>query len=153
ILAGADTLDDLKRKAAAGDAGAAKAVLGSYRARGDGAGGLDWYATLPGGVRDTLAGDAQATLLRDRLALARAMADKETGGAIAAAQRVLAGAIGCDRPYVVMDLLSASEKLPKEERTKLLRAQKPALDAMLDKQIFVAQPACADQRSAVFASA
>lgn len=153
ILAGAGTLDDYRAKAKAGDAEAVRTVLASHQARGDGKGGLDWYATLPASVRAKLDRDAKATLLRDRLALDRARRDKDNAGAIAAAQRVLAGDAGCDRIYVVMDLLGVSESMPKPARDALLRAQKPALDSLLARDVFVASPACADQRSAVFASA
>lgn len=153
ILAGAGTLDDYRAKAKAGDTDAVRTVLASHQARGDGKGGLDWYATLPDAVRAKLDGDAKATLLRDRLALQRALADKQDAEAIAAAQRVLAGEPGCDRVYVVMDLLGASESMPEAEREPILRAQKPALDALLARDVFVASPTCADQRSAVFASA
>jgi thiol-disulfide isomerase/thioredoxin len=152
ILAGAGTLDDYRAKAKAGDAAAVRTVLASYQARGDGKGGIEWYATLPEPVRAKLAGDAKATLLRDRLALERARKDKDDAGAIAAAQRVLAGDPGCDRIYVVMDLLGASESMPKAEREAVLRAQKPALDALVSRDVFVTSPTCADQRSAVFAS-
>lgn len=153
ILAGAGTLDDYRAKAKAGDADAVRTVLASHQARGDGKGGLDWYATLPQALRTKLDTDAKATLLRDRLALQRALADKRDADALAAAQRVLAGDPGCDRVYVVMDLLGASESMPKAEREPILRAQKPALDALLARDVFVASPTCADQRSAVFASA
>lgn len=153
ILAGAGTLDDYRAKAKTGDADAVRAVLASHQARGDGKGGLDWYATLPDAVRAKLDGDAKATLLRDRLTLQRALADKRDAEAVAAAQRVLAGEPGCDRVYVVMDLLGASESMSKAEREPILRAQKPALDALLARDVFVSSPTCADQRSAVFASA
>ncbi len=153
ILAGAGTLDDYRAKAQAGDAEATRTVLASYQARGDGKGGLDWYATLPATLRAKLDRDAHATLLLDRLALQRARTDKDDAAAVAAAQRVLAGDPGCDRLYVVMDLLGASESMPKADREPILRAQKPALDALLARDVFVASPTCADQRSAVFASA
>ncbi len=153
ILAGAGTLDDYRAKAKAGDADAVRTVLASYQARGDGKGGLDWYATLPQALRAKLDTDATATLLRDRLALQRALEDKHDAQAVAAAQRVLAGDPGCDRIYVVMDLLGASESMPKAERAAVLRAHKPALDALLARDVFGTAPTCADQRSAVFASA
>jgi thiol-disulfide isomerase/thioredoxin len=153
ILAGAGTLDDYRAKAKAGDADAVRTVLASYQARGDGKGGLDWYAALPQAVRTKLDTDAKATLLRDRLALQRALEDKHDAEAVSAAQRVLADDPGCDRIYVVMDLLGASESMPKAEREPILRAQKPALDALIARDVFVASPTCADQRSAVFASA
>lgn len=152
ILAGAGTLDDYRAKAKAGDGEAVRTVLASHQARGDGKGGLDWYATLSASVRTKIDRDAKVTLLRDRLALERARKDDNDVEAVAAARRVLAGDPGCDRIYVVMDLLGASESMPKAERDAVLRAQKPALDALLARDVFVATPGCADQRSAVFAS-
>src|SRR5690606_35995788 len=77
ILAGAGTLDELKRKAATGDADAVRGVLSSYQARRDGSGGLEWYAALPQPVRTKLDADAATTLLRDSLALARELAAKD----------------------------------------------------------------------------
>jgi hypothetical protein len=72
---------------------------------------------------------------------------------IASARKVLAGDIGCDRPYVLDDLLEASKTLPEAQRRPLLAAQRQPLDRYLDSRIFVAAPTCADQRSAVLASA
>lgn len=153
ILAGASTLDELKRKAAAGSAAAIAGVLGAYQARGEGQAGLDWYAGLPPKVRDAAAKDPAIALWRDRLELARADKAGDDAAVVDAAQRVLAGAIGCDRPYVVDQLLEATEKAPKERRHAALAAQKKPLDALLTQQVFVARPACADQRSAVIAAA
>ena len=153
ILAGASTLDELKHKAAKGSLDATATVLGAYEARGDGQEGLDWYAGLPQKQRDVAAADKTVSLWRDRLELARAAKAKDDAATIKAAQRVLAGDIGCDRPYVVDQLLQASEKLPKADRTLLLARQKAPLDQLLWKNVFVAKPDCADQRSAVVTTA
>jgi thiol-disulfide isomerase/thioredoxin len=153
ILAGASTLDDLKRKAAAGSTDAIAGVLGSYQARGEGQAGLDWYASLAPKVRDAAAKDKTITLWRDRLDLARADKDEDKPATVKAAQRVLGQDIGCDRPYVVDQLLEASEKLPKAQRHAVLAPQKAPLEDMLAKQVFVATPSCADQRSSVIATA
>jgi len=153
ILAGSHTLDELKKSAAGGSVDAIATVLGSYQARGDGNGGLDWYASLPGPAREKAAKNTTVTLWLDRLALASASKAKDDAKAIAAAQRVLAGDIGCDRPYVVDELLSASEKMPAAERKTLLAPEKIALDAMLAKNVFIAKPTCADQRSTVMTTA
>lgn len=153
ILAGANTLDELERKAATGASGAIAAVLGSYQARGEGQAGLDWYASLPAKVREATTGDAAIALWRDRLELARADKAEDKPGVVRAARKILAADIGCDRPYVLDQLLEASEKLPKAERHAVLAAQKAPLDALLAKQVFVATPACADQRSSVIAAA
>ncbi|GAA0716228.1 thioredoxin family protein [Dokdonella soli] len=153
IIAGASTLDDFKRKAAAGSFDAVATVLGSYQARGEGRAGLDWYKGLQENVQAAAGSNHYVALWLDRLELARAANAKDDAGVVAAAKRVLAGDIDCDRPYVVDQLLEASEKLPKAERTALLAPQKIALDAMLSKQVFIAKPACADQRSTVITTA
>lgn len=153
ILAGASTLDDLKRKSAGGSLAAIASVLGSYQARGEGQAGLDWYAGLPQKLRDQAAKDKSIALWRDRLELARADKADDAAGVVKAAQRVLGQDIGCDRPYVVDQLLEASEKLPKAERQAVLVPQKAPLDQLLWKQVFVAKPSCADQRSSVVATA
>jgi thiol-disulfide isomerase/thioredoxin len=153
ILAGSRTLDQLKKSAAAGSSDAIATVLGSYQARSDGQGGLDWYASLPAASQAAASKDKAIALWLDRLQLARAMKAKDDTAAVAAAQRVLAGDIGCDRPYVIDPLLEASEKMPASERKAMLAAQKPALDRLLAKDVFVADPACVDQRSMVMTSA
>jgi len=153
ILAGSHTLDELKKSAAAGSTEAIATVLGSYEARRDGQAGLDWYASLPQKTRTAAANDKPIALWLARLELARAMKAKDNAAAVSAAKRVLEGDIGCDRQYVVDQLLEASEKMPEAERKSLLSAQKPALDALLAKDIFVAKPICADQRSAVITTA
>jgi hypothetical protein len=153
ILAGSHTLDQLKASAAKGSTEAIETVLASYEARKDGQGGIDWYASLPENVRAKNAKDATVTLWRDRLELARAMKAKDDAASVASAKRVLAGEIGCDRPYVVDNLLEASEKMPEAERKPMLAAQKPALDKLLDRNVFIAKPTCADQRSTVITTA
>jgi hypothetical protein len=153
IIAGSSTLDALKQEAAGGSIEAVAAVLGAFQARDAGKDGLAWYGTLPAQVRANADKDPTVTLQRDRLDLSRARAQDDHAGAIAAARRVLAGDIGCDRPYVVDALLEASEKQPKAERAALLQPQRAALEAMLARDIYVATPACADQRSAVVTTA
>jgi thiol-disulfide isomerase/thioredoxin len=153
ILAGSHTLDQLKASAAKGSKDDVATVLASYEARKDGAGGLAWFASLPEKTRTAAKGDARVALWVDRLELARANKADDNDAAIAAAKRVLAGDIGCDRPYVVDDLLGASEKTPLEKRKALLAPEKKALDSMLAKDIFIAKPHCADQRSAVMTTA
>jgi len=153
ILAGSRTLDQLKKSAAEGSTDAIATVLGSYEARREGQAGLDWYAGLPATTRNTAAKDKPIALWLDRLELARAMKAKDNTGAAAAARRVLAGDIGCDRPYVIDQLLEASEKMPEAERKAMLAEQMPALDRLLAKDVFVAKPVCADQRSMVITSA
>ena len=153
ILSGSHTLDQLKKSANEGSMEAIATVLGSYEARKEGAEGLDWYARLPPAVRGKSATDPVITLWTDRLSLARAMKANDTRKAIISAKRALAGNLGCDRPYVVDSLLEVTEKMPAGERKALLTPEKPALDQMLAKDIFVAKPTCADQRSAVMTTA
>ena len=153
ILAGSRTLDQLKKSAADGSVDAIATVLGSYEARREGQAGLDWYASVPAPTRNAAARNKTVALWLDRLELARAMKEKDNAGAIAAAKRVLAGDIGCDRPYVIDPLLEASEKMPESERKAMLAQQKPALDRLLAHDVFVAQPVCVDQRSMVMTSA
>ncbi len=153
ILAAGNTLDQLKQKALGGSIDATATVLGSYQARGQGKEGLNWCAGLPEKSRMAANKNPVVVLWLDRLKLQNALAAKDQPTAIASAQRVLAGEIGCDRPYIIDSLLEASKKLPAAERSKLLRPQKAALDVFLDKQVFIATPTCADQRSAVIATA
>ncbi|WP_049623951.1 thioredoxin family protein [Frateuria defendens] len=153
ILAHGNTLDTLQAKATAGSREAITAVLKAYQARNDGAAGLAWFATLPPALRGAAAKDAGTALALERLHLAQAKAAKDEPAVVASARKALAGPIGCDRPYVLEDLLAASEKLPAAQRRSLLDAQRKPLDDYLASQIFIAQPACADQRSAVLGSA
>jgi len=153
ILAAGNTLDQLKQKALGGSIDATATVLGSYQARGQGKEGLNWFAGLPEKSRIAANKNPVVVLWLDRLKLQNALAAKDQPTAIASAQRVLAGEIGCDRPYVIDSLLEASEKLPAAERSKLLQPQKVALDRFLDQQVFIATPTCVDQRSAVISTA
>ena len=151
ILAGGDALDALKRKAAAGSVAAVAETLSSYDARDDAQSGLDWYASLPEAQRG--AGDAHVSLWLDRLRLDKAAKAKDDATCIAAAKRVLAGNVGCDRYYVLENLLDCSEKTPAAQRKALLEPERAPLAALLDKQVFVEPPVCADQRTAVMVSA
>ena len=152
ILDNSHTLDQLKATAATGKMDALADVLASYVERGDGNGGLDWFAKLQGKVRDDAAKDKRISLALDRLMLSRAMKNKDYTRAIPYAKRALANeTIGCDRPYVIDDLLEATGKVP--QRKVLVEPEKAALDAMLKKDVFIAKPKCADQRSVVIAAA
>jgi hypothetical protein len=153
ILAGSHTLDELKASAANGSKSAVAAVLASYEARKDGDGGLAWYASLPETARAAAKNDPELALWVNRLELAKASKAGDDAATVVAAKRVLVGDIGCDRPYVVDELLGASEKSPADVRKAMLTPEKKALDAMLAKDIFVAKPTCADQRSAVLTTA
>jgi thiol-disulfide isomerase/thioredoxin len=153
ILGGSDSLDALKAKARQGSPTAISNVLASYHARDEIQPGLDWYAALPAQQRAAAEKDAQVWLWHDRLQMEKASKAKDNPACIEAAQRVLVGNVGCDRYYVLENLLGCSEKLPAEQRKALLAPQRVALDALLAKQVFVAPPQCADQRTAVLVSA
>jgi len=128
-------------------------VLDTYQARAEGDAGLTWFATLPPPVRKAAAGNSKVTLGLERLNLAKAKTANNNPAVISGAKEVLAGDIGCDRPYVLDDLLEASEKLPDAQRRELLASQRKSLDAYLSENIFVDTPTCADQRSAILTSA
>lgn len=153
ILGGGDALDSLKLQAAKGSMPALTDALASYYARDQVAAGLDWYATLPPAQQKAAENDASAKTWVARLEMEKAAKDKNTQQCVAQAKRVLEGEPGCDRYYVVDTLLQCSEKMPDAERKSLLTTQRPALQTLLDKQVFVGTPTCADQRSAVFAAA
>ena len=153
ILGGGDALDNLKAQAAKGSTAAIADVLASQYARNQAQAGLDWYATLSPAQRKAAEGNVTAATWLARLEMEKAAKEKNTQQCIANAQRALAGDVGCDRYYVVDTLLGCSEKLPDAERKSLLGTQRPALNTLLDRQVFVPAPTCADQRSAVFAAA
>ncbi len=89
----------------------------------------------------------------DRLKLAAATQAKDDAAIVAAAKSVLAGDIGCDRPYVVDQLLEAGKATASQDTKLLLAQQKVQLEQLLWKQVFVAKPTCADQRSTVITTA
>ncbi|QNK01169.1 thioredoxin family protein [Dyella telluris] len=152
ILATGDTLDGLKQKAAKGTVDDVANVLEAYQARSEGSGGLDWFATLPVAQQQSAKKQARVGVTLDQLVLIKAETAKDDIAVIAAAQKVLAQDIGCQRPYVLDHLLASSEKLPAAARKTLLAAQRKPLDTYVNSQVLVATPACADQRSAVLTS-
>jgi len=153
ILAGSDSLDALKAKAARGSAAAAAEVLAGYEARNQIEAGLEWYAALGAAQRKALDADPRGAFALARLRMQKAAKADNTQACIDAGQRALAADAGCERAYVLEQLIECAEKLPMAEHKTVLAAQRPALDAVLDKQIFVDAPQCADQRSAVSVSA
>jgi thiol-disulfide isomerase/thioredoxin len=153
ILANGNTLDALKAKAQAGSLDAVVAVLDAYQARSEGQAALAWFASLPPAVNKEAVGDPRVALGLEQLTLAQTEAGNHKSAIIASAQKVLAHNIGCQRPYVLDSLLEASDGLPEAQRKALLTSQRKPMDALLDTQVFVATPTCADQRSAVLTSA
>ena len=153
ILGGDDALDTLKKKVDAGSAAAIADVMSGYLARDQVQQGLDWYAALPAERRKSASSNADVALWSSRLQMEKAAKAKDDATCIAAAKRVLAANVGCDRYYVLDTLLGCSEKLPAPERNSLLDPQRGALDELLSKQAFVNPPVCADQRTAVMVAA
>lgn len=152
ILATGNTLDALKLKAAKGSDGDIANVLEAYQARSDSE-GLAWFAALPAPQQARARKNARVQLALDELDLVKARTAKDQPAILASAQKVLAQDIGCQRPYVLDDLLEASEKLPDAQRQALLAAQRKPFDTYVNSQVLTAHPACADQRSAVLGSA
>jgi Thioredoxin-like len=153
ILAGSDALDVLEARARAGSVDATAQALASYQARDEPGRGLAWYTGLPPARRKAAERDPAVRMWHDRLRLRGALARRDIKTCIAAAQRVLDGPAGCDRYHVLEGLLDCSDDLPPARRAALLAKQKPALQSLLDTQVFVAAPACADQRTAVLVAA
>lgn len=153
ILDGHDALDALKADAAKGSTAALADALANYEARGQAADGLAWFAGLPDAVAMAAQHDKRAATRLAQLEMEKAEKERNSQECVVQAQRMLAGEPGCDRYYAVDTLLGCSEGMPAAQRRPLLAAQRPALQTLLDKQVFVATPACADQRSAVIATA
>lgn len=152
ILATGNTLDGLKQKALKGTDDDVANVLEAYQARSEGSEGMGWFASLPAPRQQGARKNGRVVVALDQLGLIKALAANDNAAVIADAQKVLAQDIGCQRPYVLDNLLEATSKLPAAERKTLLAAQRKPLDTYVTTQVLVATPACADQRSAVLAS-
>ena len=150
ILAGGDSLDTLKAK---GSTAAIADALTVYEARNDLDGGLAWYATLSGKQRQAAATDKEASFRLARLQMEKAAKANDPAGCVAAGDRALLGGGGCDRVYVLEQLIECTDKQPLAERKSVLGAQHAALDALREKQFFANPSQCADQRTAVLVSA
>jgi len=125
---------------------AGRAVLKSYQARYDDAGGLQWFAALPAEARAALEKDASAALLLARLRFLQAKNAGDVKRALALGQQVLAGDLGCERAYELDAYLELAREQPNAKA--LIAAQRPAAEALVNEGVFGASP-CADQRSAV----
>lgn len=153
ILSGDARLSKQKADAAKGSMAAVAEVLETYQQRYQGAEGMAWLDTLPAMVRNVSDKDKRVALAKQRLLLLQAESRKD-GAAIAdAASKILAYDIGCDRPYVMDDLLEGTKGLPEGDRRARLVPFAKGYDTFLDQSVFSASPACADQRSAVLAAA
>ena len=153
LLSGDARLSKQKADAAKGSMAAVADVLDTYQQRYEGKEGMAWFDTLPPMVRNVSDKDKRVALAKQRLLLLQANGAKDDKGIIDAATKVLAGNIGCERPYVLDDLVSASASQPADARKALLQPQKAPYEQFLDTQVFTASPACADQRSAVLTAA
>ncbi|WP_413625187.1 thioredoxin family protein [Luteibacter sp. Lutesp34] len=153
ILSGDARLSKQKADATKGSMAAVADVLDTYQLRYQGTEGMAWFDSLPPMVRNVSDKDKRVALAKQRLLLLQAKDKKDDQGIVGAAIRVLAGNVGCDRPYVLDDLIEASAKQQADERRRLLAAEKAPYQQYLDTQVFTASPACTDQRSAVLTAA
>ena len=153
ILSGGDALDALKKKADSGSPAAVAGVLASFEARNQVDEGLAWYDSLPETRRASAAKDANVSMWHERLLMEKAGKAEDNAACVASGQKVLSNNVGCDRYYVLEQVMDCSEKMPADQRKSLLSAQRPALQTLLDKQVFVQPAQCADQRTAVFVAA
>lgn len=153
ILSGDARLSKQKADAAKGSMAAVAEVLETYQQRYQGAEGMAWLDTLPAMVRNVSDKDKRVALAKQRLLLLQAESRKDDAAIADAASKILAYDIGCDRPYVMDDLLEGTKGLPEADRRARLAPFAKGYDTFLDQSVFSASPACADQRSAVLAAA
>ncbi|HEY4092412.1 MAG TPA: thioredoxin family protein [Luteibacter sp.] len=153
ILSGDAKLSKLKADATKGSMAAVAEVLETYNLRYAGTEGMAWFDTLPPMVRNVSDKDKRVAVAKQRLLLLQAKAKKDDAGIRDASTKLLATDIGCDRAYVLDDLLGATESEPAAARADVLRPQKAAYDQFLTTRVFSATPTCADQRSAVLTGA
>jgi thiol-disulfide isomerase/thioredoxin len=153
LLSGDARLSKQKSDAAKGSMAAVADVLDTYQQRYQGNEGIAWFDTLPAMVRNVSDKDKRVALAKQRLLLLQAKDRKDDKGIAEAATRVLAGNIGCERPYVLDDLIGATESQHPDSRRSALAPQRTPYEQFLATQVFTATPACADQRSAVLTAA
>ncbi|MET0504289.1 MAG: hypothetical protein ABWZ85_03105, partial [Luteibacter sp.] len=156
LLSGDARLSRQKANANKGSMAAVADVLETYQQRYQGSVGMAWFDTLPPMVRNVSDKDKRVAFARQRLLLLQAK-DKKDGSAdpaiAAAAKNILAGDIGCDRPYVLGDLIEATAANHPDSRQAALAPQRAPYEQFLATQVFTDAPACADQRSAVLTAA
>jgi thiol-disulfide isomerase/thioredoxin len=153
ILSGDAKLSKLKADATKGSMAAAAEVLETYNLRYAGTEGMAWFDTLPPMVRNVSDKDKRVAVAKQRLLLLQAKANKDNAGISDAATKLLASDIGCDRAYVLDDLIGATESQAPEARKALLGPQKATYDQFLVSQVFSPSPACAEERSSVLTGA
>jgi len=156
ILKRSTTLEDLKTVAAAGNGAASlkatREALSVYRARYDDA-GLAWYQGLPADARKTYDADPAIALLIERLSLLRASKAGDAALCEAIAPKVLAGELGCERPYEIDRWNACTEKSPPAVRKAVFESQLAPMQRLVEQRVFGKGPLCADQRSEVLALA
>jgi hypothetical protein len=153
ILSGDAKLSKLKADAAKGSMAAVAEVLETYNLRYAGSEGMAWFDTLPPMVRNVSDKDKRVAVAKQRLLLLQAKDKKDDAGIRDAATKLLASDIGCDRAYVLDDLIGATEGQPVDARKALLEPQKAPYTSFLATQVFTQTPKCADQRSSVLTGA
>ncbi|MGN6481093.1 thioredoxin family protein [Luteibacter sp.] len=153
ILSGDAKLSKLKADAAKGAMAAVAEVLETYNLRYAGSEGMAWFDTLPPMVRNVSDKDKRVAVAKQRLLLLQAKDKKDDAGIRDAATKLLASDIGCDRAYVLDDLIGATEGQPEDARRALLGPQKAPYTSFLATQVFTQTPKCADQRSSVLTGA
>lgn len=129
---------------------AGRTVLKSYHARYDADGGLAWLAGLPAPAREALQRDGEGALTIARLQFLQAAQGNDAKAALARGRQVLAGELGCERPYELDRYLEFATQ--QADAKALLEAQRPAMEKLVADGVFGATP-CADKRSAVLTTA
>lgn len=155
ILARGATLAKLEESvtdASPASVAAARQVLAAFHARNDATSGLDWISVLLPEASKAISADPEAKLWTARLELLRAAKNRDAEACAAAAPPVLAGALGCDRPYEIERVLGCTAALPAERRQALLASQRPLIAKLLAERVLIPLPGCADARSTVEAS-
>lgn len=158
---GRDPLEALKARVKDGSKdslAAAREVLRAYHARYDAKAGLAWLDAQPEAVGTTVVRDRVGASWVARLELQRAAADKDVRACAAAAPRVLAGPLGCERPYELSRVMACTETLAPAKRQALLRTQAGPMGHLLTRRVLSASHAskngrCADERSIVLGTA
>ncbi len=132
---------------------AGREVLATFAARRDAAGAEAWLDGLAPATRQALDADPAGSLWQSRLALQAAAGASDAAACTAVAPAVLNGALGCDRAYELGRALECTAGLPVAQRRSLFAGQVPVMRQLLDRQVFVPKPGCADARSLVTTAA
>lgn len=145
------TLDRWRELAAAGGPTGLRAAgeaLTALHARADAAAGLAWFYDLPGRVRRGYEKDPGVGLRLARLRLMQAAEARNPRSCAAIAPEVLAGELGCERPYELSRVRSCLAT-DDDSRVALLQTQRAPMEQLAESGVFGATASCADQRSVV----